>query len=778
MSVFISYSSADEGFAVQLERALTANGIGAWFAPKSIGDGQDFAECIGRELSPHVSEDEDDRIDEDLGHLRKSSVFILLLSANSMRSKWVKKELKMAIRQDLFLRILQVDHSPLEESFEFMLTDVQVTDAYHLPPKVLEVLMADLREKTGVVPPAKARENHRYSYEEIGIFPIASGDPYFSEGETLQITLGSGRYFLAPPEDLRHDSANEDFFARHHFAEADEVFDTSLAEICREIPVPGLPGMIEESRRKIFLQFLNQENGCYFNNQKYGISSISGFERTENMAEQPILRMEMFLTDYFTHRVMKDICKQLAKADEDFFRMVDFHRIGACRILLTSLGVNLLLADVGSRVILTSRSTNSAETYNRHSYSLSVIEGVSLSDYDTFNRTVNVRYAVMRGLQEELGVEEPLVRADTLRFYDLFVNPVNLEVGLSCSVELKQGLSLEQDVVPLHGKDEALEVAGKRVEEIKALASFVSNNFDALMPQSRYTICVYLESMGVFMLDRLHRHLLRDCTSVIGKSGQPGPCGDTYVWSDHYIAVIDGATPKGEMLWDGQRGDVYVAHLAAEVISGMDPEYTAQEAVAHINDVVHEAYAAHGVSFETLLPAERLQCSLLIYSAYRHEVWSFGDCMLRINQRDLRFHKEGDDLFAALRAFCIQIERDRSPETAEQALSQYGRAQILPFLKEYVSLANRNVPFGYDVIDGGTIFADHVKVYAVQKDDCVVMASDGYPRLFDTLEETEAYLQAALEKDPTCIGLLRGTKGIEPGHISFDDRTYVSFRVM
>ena len=86
MSVFISYSSADEGFAVQLERALTANGIGAWFAPKSIGDGQDFAECIGRELSPHVSEDEDDRIDEDLGHLRKSSVFILLLSANSMRS--------------------------------------------------------------------------------------------------------------------------------------------------------------------------------------------------------------------------------------------------------------------------------------------------------------------------------------------------------------------------------------------------------------------------------------------------------------------------------------------------------------------------------------------------------------------------------------------------------------------------------------------------------------------------------------------------------------------
>ena len=94
-----------------------------------------------------------------------------------------------------------------------------------------------------------------------------------------------------------------------------------------------------------------------------------------------------------------------------------------------------------------------------------------------------------------------------------------------------------------------------------------------------------------------------------------------------------------------------------------------------------------------------------------------------------------------------------------------------------MTLANRNVPFGYDVIDGGNIVPDNVTVYAVQKDDCVVMASDGYPKLFDTLEDTEAYLLKALAEDPTCIGALRGTKGIQPGHQSYDDRTYVSFRV-
>ena len=102
----------------------------------------------------------------------------------------------------------------------------------------------------------------------------------------------------------------------------------------------------------------------------------------------------------------------------------------------------------------------------------------------------------------------------------------------------------------------------------------------------------------------------------------------------------------------------------------------------------------------------------------------------------------------------------------------------MPFLKAYVFLANRNVPFGYDVIDGGRIHADHVKVFAVQKDDCVVMASDGYPKLFDTLEETEEYLQQALREDPSCIGVLRGTKGVAQGNVSYDDRTYVSFRVV
>ena len=57
------------------------------------------------------------------------------------------------------------------------------------------------------------------------------------------------------------------------------------------------------------------------------------------------------------------------------------------------------------------------------------------------------------------------------------------------------------------------------------------------------------------------------------------------------------------------------------------------------------------------------------------------------------------------------------------------------------------------------------------------MASDGYPVLFDSLSETENYLMQAVEDDSNCVYSLRGTKGIQPGNQSYDDRTYVGFTV-
>ena len=237
----------------------------------------------------------------------------------------------------------------------------------------------------------------------------------------------------------------------------------------------------------------------------------------------------------------------------------------------------------------------------------------------------------------------------------------------------------------------------------------------------------------------------RNCASVIAKDGVSDICGDTYVWTENYIAVIDGATPKGKKLWNGMKGDVCAALLAADAISAMKPDLTAEQAVNYINSRFRKEYERCKIDFHDLPPAERLQCSVLIYSIKRHELWSFGDCMYRIGTDEYGEKKEGDDLLGALRAFCIQIEKERTGKT-ERELSEYGREAILPYLKEYTSLANKNVPFGYDVINGGEICAGHVTIHNVEPGSTVILSSDGYPKLLDTFEETEAYLRKPSEK--------------------------------
>lgn len=77
------------------------------------------------------------------------------------------------------------------------------------------------------------------------------------------------------------------------------------------------------------------------------------------------------------------------------------------------------------------------------------------------------------------------------------------------------------------------------------------------------------------------------------------------------------------------------------------------DAVQFINNAVSNAYTENHVSYQTLDNAEKLQASVIIYSVHRHEVWCFGDCLLRINQRDYTNYKALDVLMRDLRAFCV-----------------------------------------------------------------------------------------------------------------------------
>lgn len=265
-----------------------------------------------------------------------------------------------------------------------------------------------------------------------------------------------------------------------------------------------------------------------------------------------------------------------------------------------------------------------------------------------------------------------------------------------------------------------------------------------------------------------------DESLCVGKDGTMNENGDHIFNSQHFKAVFDGATPKGKRLWEGVPGDVYASRVLCEAMRNVEPSVSPSSLISYLNDVIKKCYAENGVSFEELPPEERLQVSAIIHSVHRREVWCFGDCSVKINNVLYKHTRAGDKLLSDLRAFYTELYGLKNViETGEDP----GREAILPLLKEFPVMANQAGEFGYDVINGGDICTDNIVIYHVKPGDRIVLASDGYPALFDTLEETEKYLFQLLDKDPLCIHELRGTKRLINGNQSFDDRSYISFYV-
>ena len=79
------------------------------------------------------------------------------------------------------------------------------------------------------------------------------------------------------------------------------------------------------------------------------------------------------------------------------------------------------------------------------------------------------------------------------------------------------------------------------------------------------------------------------------------------------------------------------------------------------------------------------------------------------------------------------------------------------------------------VLDGFPVSDKGIKIYNIPRQTRqMVLASDGYPDLFPTLQETEMALSRIIEKDPLLMDYHKSTKGVRPGAESFDDhRTYV-----
>ncbi|HLM55605.1 MAG TPA: toll/interleukin-1 receptor domain-containing protein [Pyrinomonadaceae bacterium] len=94
--VFISHSSLDQPFAALITAVLQRHGVPFWLSRRNLIGAQQWHDEIGAAL-------------------KRCDWFVVILSPNSVASKWVKRELLFALNDDHYEgRIVPLLHQPCE----------------------------------------------------------------------------------------------------------------------------------------------------------------------------------------------------------------------------------------------------------------------------------------------------------------------------------------------------------------------------------------------------------------------------------------------------------------------------------------------------------------------------------------------------------------------------------------------------------------------------------------------------------------------------------------
>ena len=263
-------------------------------------------------------------------------------------------------------------------------------------------------------------------------------------------------------------------------------------------------------------------------------------------------------------------------------------------------------------------------------------------------------------------------------------------------------------------------------------------------------------------------------TFLCGKENNEKTCEDGIFIGEHMVAVIDGVTAKGTKLWNGQKSGCYAKNKILTYLKQIPKEQTAKDLFMHLDKVLHDSAIA---CKEELQIEDFPRASVIIYNDYYKEIWSYGDCQCRVNEDVYSHTKKIDKLNANLRAYVLEYELLQGKTLEMLMENDLGRKAIQKNLQMQFQFENSFGEFGYPVLNGQGIEESLIKIYQVKEGDEMILASDGYPVIEKDLKKSEQELERLIKEDPLCFRQLRGTKGIQKGNISFDDRAFCRIRI-
>lgn len=254
-------------------------------------------------------------------------------------------------------------------------------------------------------------------------------------------------------------------------------------------------------------------------------------------------------------------------------------------------------------------------------------------------------------------------------------------------------------------------------------------------------------------------------------------CEDTCFTSENFVAVIDGVTSKTDFRYEGKTTGKLASEMIYKVMSKARREDSVQEIITRINEAFEEFYRK--VPFPYDKSQKGLQAAGVIYSSYYNEIWMIGDCQAAVDGVVYLNTKKSDVVLSETRSLILSIlAKERGSNTLIQKHDK-GRDVILPWIMKATTYANDiESIYGYSVFNGEKIPDALIKKIKLEdKHHEIILTSDGYPIVKESLEESEKELTKILETDPDCYQTYFSTKGLKKGQKSFDDRTFIRFIV-
>lgn len=259
---------------------------------------------------------------------------------------------------------------------------------------------------------------------------------------------------------------------------------------------------------------------------------------------------------------------------------------------------------------------------------------------------------------------------------------------------------------------------------------------------------------------------------------------DGIVITDDFIAVIDGSTSKSSRQLSLFRSNGrYCMQLVAKYIRRMPKTTTCTQFCRGVSAYIRKHYSRRDLPRLTEHPEDRICASVVVFSRLQREIWMIGDCQCMIMDVKRAIGegqyfdnpKPAEAELAKMRAeeVCRQLEEGKAVE--ELLRNDTARPVIIPRMLE--TMQQQNIT--YSVVDGFPIPQQHVRIITLDFQPWeIVLASDGYPFLCPTLEESEEALKHQRDNDPLNIGPhFQATKAFHSGNNSFDDRAYIRFSV-